>query len=168
MDVMDVLRINLHVAHDAFMGTVSDLTQEMIDWLPPGIAHPIGERYLHCVVAEDWLVHGISKGGAPLFTSTWKVFDNFNLGASSLEARAMKVDLNQVAEYARAVFPASEEYLNSLPASEAERIYDMSAVGYGNVPAPAWWSTFVIGHIHDIMGEISALKGCQGAKGYPY
>jgi hypothetical protein len=28
--------------------------------------------------------------------------------------------------------------------------------------------SFIIGHINNHSGEISALKGCQGIKGYPW
>lgn len=171
MNTLELLQINLHVAHDSFARTAADLTQEMCDWLPPGEAHPIGERYAHTVAAEDWLVNGMSRGQAPWFSSSWKGktgFDQINLGATSAEAKAMRVVLPQLHEYARAVFADTEAYLKSLDEREIQRVYDMSSVGYGRVPAPVWWSSFIIGHLHDVMGEISCLKGCQGFKGYPF
>ena len=172
MNTLELLRINLHGAHDQFANTVADVTQDMADWVPPGLAHPIGERYAHAVGAEDWLVNSISRGGAPWFATTWAGKTGFGkltlAGITSEEARVFRADLNALNEYASAVFAASEEFLNSADAAEMERIYDMSAVGYGVLPAPIWWSAFIIDHLHDVMGEISALKGSQGFKGYPF
>jgi len=171
MKTIELLRINMFVAHDTFSKTVSDVTQEMADWSPPGLAHPIGERYAHAAAAEDWIVNSMSRGSEPWFATSWAGktgFGEINLGMSAEEAKAFHVDLNALREYAAAVFADTEVYLNSLDDTEIERMYDMTMVGYGSVPAPVWWSTFVIGHLHDIMGEISALKGCLGKKGYPF
>lgn len=171
MNVIDLLRVNFHVAHDAFSNTVADVTQDMMDWVPPGVAHPIGERYAHVVAAEDWLINDIARGGTPWFASTWAGktgFGAIDLGAGAEQARAFRAEVNALREYEHAVFSANEEYLNQLDPAEMERVFDMSMVGLPQVPAPAWWSTFIIGHLHDVMGEISALKGCLGYKGYPY
>lgn len=175
MNALDLIQINLHVAHDQFSQTVADVTQEMADWVPPGVAHPIGERYAHTVAAEDWLVNSIAQGGAPWFVSTWAGKTGFGKSGemrfdmTAEQARAFRVDdLNALREYEKAVFSATEAYVGGLTEADMERILDMSSVGIPQVPAPAWWSSFVIGHLHDLMGEISALKGCLGKKGYPF
>lgn len=171
METLELLRINLHSAHDAFLGTAADLTQAMLDWVPPGLAHPIGERYAHLAVSEDWLIHGVAQGDKPWFMSSWRErlgLGHFNVGMSSEQARAIHVELAPVLEYTRAVFADTEAYLDTLTPADVDRVIDMSAVGYGSVAFPVWLSTYIIGHAHDIMGEISALKGCQGARGYPF
>lgn len=175
MTALELVRINLHVAHDSFSKTTADVTKEMADWLPPGIANPLGERYAHTVAAEDWLVHGIAQGGAPWSASTWAGKTGYGetselkIGGTTEEARAFRIDdIDALREYEKAVFASSEEYLNSLDDAAMERIFDMSFAGLPQVPAPAWWSTFIIGHLRDLMGEISILKGCLGAKGYPF
>jgi hypothetical protein len=171
MNTIELLRINLHVAHDAFSRTVADVTQEMADWIPPGIAHPLGERYAHAVAAEDWLVNGMARGEPPWFASTWAGrtgFDTIDFGASNEQYRAFRADISALREYERAVFASTADYLNSLSDVDMDRVFDMSQMGYGQVPAPAWWSSFIIGHVHDLMGEISILKGCLGVKGYPF
>lgn len=172
MNTIGLLRVSLFVAHDSFSKTVADVTQEMADWLPPGIAHPIGERYAHAIAAEDWLVHGIAQGGAPWFATEWAGktgFGAIDFSAGAEQARAFRVeDLNALREYEDTVFRSTEEYMDILDASEMKRVFDMSMVGMPRVPAPVWWSTFIIGHLHDVMGEISILKGCLGVKGYPF
>lgn len=175
MTALELIRINLNAAHDQFSETVADVTQEMADWLPPGVMHPIGERYAHTIGAEDWLVHSIVQGGAPWFVSTWAGRTGFGKTSelrfdfTAEQARAFHVDdLSALHEYERAVFASTREYLASIDESAMERGFDMPKAGLHQIPAPAWWSGFVIGHLHDLMGEISALKGCLGAKGYPF
>jgi hypothetical protein len=175
MNTLDLLKTNLHVAHYAFSGTMADVTQAMADWVPPGVALPIGERWAHTIAAEDWLVHQIAQGGEPWLATSWAGKSGFGtatpykFGFSTEEARTFRVDdLAAVREYEKAVFSSSEEYLTSLDEQALEREFDMSFAGMGKYPAPVWWSTFIIGHLHDVMGEISVLKGCLGYKGYPF
>lgn len=175
MNTLELLKVNLFVAHDSFAKTTADITQEMADWVPPGMAHPIGERFAHAVAAEDWMIHSIAQGGAPWFASSWAGKAGFG-NASQLtftytteQARAFRIDdVNALREYQNAIFADSAGYLSNLDGAAMERMIDMTAIGYGKVPAPVWWSTFVIGHVHDLMGEISILKGCLGLKGYPF
>lgn len=170
-----MLEINLETAHDAFLKTVADVTPEMAQWLPPGIMHPIGERYAHLAMAEDMLVNSIARGGEPLFMSTWAgrtgfVPDPMMLMVLTPEmARAFRVDdLNALGEYTRAVFAETQEFIRSVDDARWASSVDMSIVGFGQVPFPVWFSSFVVGHAHDVLGEISALKGCLGVKGYPF
>jgi hypothetical protein len=171
MNTHELLKINLFVAHDVFSKTVADVTQEMADWMPPGVALPIGERIAHTIAAEDMMINRIARGGDTWYTTTWA--DKSGLGAFDLFAdteakRAFRADVNALREYQNAVFSETQAYLDGLSEGDMDRVFDMSFAGYGEVPAPAWWSAFVIGHLHDVMGEISALKGCLGVKGYPF
>lgn len=175
MNLQQLLAINLETAHDAFTKTVADVTPEMAQWLPPGIMHPIGERYAHLVMAEDMLVNSIARGGEPLFMSTWAGRTGFVpdlmmlMTLTSEMARAFRVDdLNALGVYTRAVFAETQEFIRSVDDTRLASSVDMSIVGYGQVPFPIWFSTFIVGHVHDVMGEISALKGCFGVKGYPF
>jgi hypothetical protein len=175
MELRQVLAINLETAHDAFLKTMADVTPEMARWLPPGIMHPIGERYAHVVMAEDYLVNGIARGGEPLFLSEWAGRTGFNadpmllMTLTSEIARQVRVDdLNGLGEYTRAVFANTQDFINRADDALLNSSVDMSIVGYGQVPFPIWFSAFVVGHLHDVMGEISALKGCLGVKGYPF
>lgn len=175
MELGQVLAINLQTAHDAFVKTLADVTQEMADWMPPGVMHPLGERYAHTVMAEDLLIHSFAKGDAPLFMSAWAGRTGFPAtmdmmtSQTSEAARAFHVDdLNALGEYMRAVFADSEAFINGADQTRLDGNVDMSILGYGMVPFPVWFSIFVVGHVHDLTGEISALKGMQGYKGYPF
>ena len=54
----------------------------------------------------------------------------------------------------------TQEQADWLPAGKASPIGDLNQ---GQI-----LELFIIGHIHNHSGEISALKGCQGLKGYPW
>lgn len=175
MDLKQLLAINLETAHDAFSRTVADVTPEMAHWQPPGIMHPIAERYAHLVMSEDFLINGIALGGAPLFMSEWMgrtgfIADPMMLQALTSEAaRAFRVDdLHALGEYMRTVFAGTQEFINGADDTRLVSTVDMSIIGYGSVPFPVWFSAFVVAHARDLMGEISALKGMQGFKGYPF
>src|SRR4051794_844006 len=52
-------------------GTMSDVTQAQADFVPPGIANPLGATYAHVLWSEDTVVQGMFRQAAPLFASTW-------------------------------------------------------------------------------------------------
>jgi len=171
MDALSFARTALKNAHQAFKGTIADITTEDAHFLPPGTAHPIGARYAHLVIAEDSQIHMMLQSKLRLFETTFKDKTGISeaMFRQSLEwARAVKIDLPALAQYTDAVFAESEKYLNALTDADLARSIDLSAAGYGQVPLPIFLSDFMIGHCHDVMGEISAVKGLLGKKGYPF
>ena len=59
-------------------------------------------------------------------------------------------------------------FIDSAGEDTLGRIVDMSFVGLGQLPLPIMFSIFVTGHLNNLCGEISALKGTVGLKGYPF
>ena len=51
--------------------------------------------------------------------------------------------------------------------ADLERELDLSAVGFGTRKLGWMLNLLVLNHIGTETGEISVLKGIQGAKGYP-
>jgi hypothetical protein len=82
--------------------------------------------------------------------------------------KEVKVDMKQMREYAKALYSASEEYVASLADKDLSREVDMSMFGMGKRKLGTVLGGLIIGHARDIMGEISAIKGIQGLKGYPF
>ncbi len=175
MDLKQLLTTNLEMTHDAFRKTVADVTPEIAHWLPPGVMHPIAERYAHLVMAEDYLLNVMARGGQALFMDAWAGRTGFTADPTMLVAltaegaRAFRVDdLNALSAYMQAVFAETQKFIRDADDATLNGSVDMSAIGYGQMPFPIWFSTFIVGHAHDVMGEISALKGVQGVKGYPF
>lgn len=171
MNTIPLIREQLKIAHQWFEGTMAGVTQEQAHWQPPGMAHPIGSRYAHAVVAEDVMVNVLIQGGAPLYATTWAGKSGISDPQfySTLEwARSVQVDLDTARRYAQAVYESTDAYLATLKDEELDRVIDMSEQGMGEWSLGAFLITFVLGHFRDIMGEVSALKGVQGLQGYPF
>jgi hypothetical protein len=148
-----------------------DLTQEQADWTPPGIANPIGATYWHTIEGADYIVHKWMAGQTPLCESAgWKEKVLLVPGPESEtmtleQMQAIRVDLPALHQYAEATAEALQAWLGSLCAEDLERKLQSPI---GELSVGQMLETFVIWHINAHCGEISALKGCLGVKGYPF
>jgi len=171
MNTVELTQYSLGNAFGILGQVTADLTQEQADWTPPGIANPIGALYWHTVRSVDQIVHGWGMGQSPLSQRTgWQEKVLLTSGAeveegSLAQMRAIRVDLPALHEYAKAVAESVQGWLASLTPEDLERRIDTPI---GESSLGQMLETFVIWHINAHCGEISALKGCQGAKGYPF
>lgn len=173
------MRDALQQAHGFLEAVMQDVTAEQAHWLPAGKALPVGAQYAHILIGEDGFVSGVLRGAAPLFASTW----TGRLGVSELPpppapgqpgmppwdrwARSVRVDFAMLRQYGEAVYVASDEYLASLTDSDLTRVIDLSFAGLGQQTLAWALAAGVVGHTWSHLGEISSLKGLQGARGYP-
>jgi hypothetical protein len=169
MNTVELLNYSLGNALDILGQVTADLTQEQADWCPPGIANPIGGLYWHTMSSIDQVVNAWCRGQAPLYEQgDWQ---HNILGdtaeyckAETLEQmRAVRVDLPRLREYTKTVAGATQGWLASLQPGDVEQVVDTPI---GQLSLGQLLETFVIWHINAHCGEISALKGCQGARGY--
>lgn len=174
--IVSLLRQQVQDAHQFLEATVTGVTAEQAQWQPPGNAHPIGASYVHAIMAEDIVVNVALKGGAPLFATTWAGKTGFSEpmpmpGPDWQEyaqwTRRVRVDLPAMQGYTQAVYAATADYLSSLAPEDLEQVIDLSTIGIGKVTRAWVFSRLVIGHADNLCGEISCLKGLQGAQGYP-
>lgn len=173
MNTIQLIRDQINTAHDWLEGTMADVTPTMANFVPPGQAHSVGTRYAHAIVAEDTMTHAMLQSGAPLYTTTLAgktgVADPAKAFESPLEwSRKEKVDIDALKSYAQAVYKATDDYVSKLKDSDLDKEVDLTQVGFGKWSQGAFLITFLMGHARDLMGEISAIKGVQGAKGYPF
>lgn len=176
MDVVAALREQLGSAHWLLEETMNSVTPEVFHWRPQGSAVSIADNYLHTVVGEDQTVHALLQGK----TARLAALDPARTGLSSLPAAAhgstewaewiatVKVDLGAFRKSAADVYVATDAYINDLSAGDLARPVDLAGYGLG-VQSLNWaLYNFLIGHIAQHTGEISALKGFQGLQGYPF
>ena len=71
MNALSYIRMEIEWAHQLLALTMADVTPEMAQAIPPGIANPLGSIFAHALLAEDGVINGLLKQGAPLFASTW-------------------------------------------------------------------------------------------------
>jgi hypothetical protein len=171
MDAIAFIRQEIGWAHELLESVIQDVTQEQAEWTPPGNANPLGATYAHAVCAEDAIVQGLLIGQPALFESSWEGKSGVSepqLFSNPEWARRVEVDLTGAREYAQAVYAATNEQLDGMDPADLEKIIDLSGQGFGE-QSVAWVLTaLVISHLNNMVGEISVLKGLQGAKGYPW
>ena len=171
MNTVQLLQYSLGNAFGILGQVTGDLTQEQADWVPPGIANPIGATYWHTVVGADVIVHKWCAGQAPISESAgWREKVLLASGpegeGETLEHMlSIRVDVAALHEYAQAVAEATQGWLASLSPEDLERRLESPI---GELSLGELLESFVIWHINAHCGEISALKGCQGVKGYPF
>lgn len=173
MNTVELTQYALSNAFDILGQVVADLTQEQADWIPPGIANPIGALYWHTISGADEVVHQWCRGQEPLYQKdgwqekvlTVSVPEPEHGGDYLTYMRTIRVDIAALHAYTKAVAAAIQAWLASLAPEDLERKLNTPI---GELNLAQMLETFVIWHINAHCGEISALKGCQGARGYPF
>jgi len=151
------------------------VTQAAVEFAERHMANLIGwalapAARLH-LLAEDAIIHMFLKGEPPLFESTWAGRTGASLPqmrATTEWVHAVRVDVPTVHAYARAVADSAEMMVAWLSADDLARTLDLSAQGLGHRTVSWIFNALIIGHLNNMAGEISCLKGLQGAKGYPF
>jgi hypothetical protein len=171
MNAIDLLKYAVGNAFGILGQVTADLTQEQADWVPPGIANPIGATCWHTVSGADLIVHKWCAGQAPIFESAdWREKVLLATGPEPEgETRehllSIQVDLPALHAYTEAVAEAVQAWLSTQSPEDLDRKIETP---YGEYNLGGLLELFVLWHINAHCGEIAALKGCQGAKGYPF
>jgi DinB superfamily len=165
-------------ARQVLDGTMADVTQAQADYIPPGIANPLGATYAHVVVTEDMVVQGMFKAGAPLFASSWAgrtgLSEPMPMPGPETWAdygpwtRRVKIDLAALRQYAVAVAAETDAWIASLTDADLDRPVDLTGVGLGQHTLGTAIALLIANHFGTETGEIAVLKGIQGARGYPF
>lgn len=152
--------------------TMADVTSDVAHFTDTGKALPVGAAYAHAVISEDVIVATMLAHTTPLSV------DNSLTGLSiplpsqaewdkhDAWARSVKVDLVKLKEFAQKVYQATDAYFASLKEEDLDKEMDLGGMGKQTVEFVI--SNFVILHIANLTGEVSAAKGFQGKKGYPF
>jgi hypothetical protein len=173
------IREGAQLGHWLLDGTMADVTNEQAHYAPPGRANPIGATFAHLVCSEDMIVNGMLQQRPPLAASSHA--DKLGLSepmpmpgtpgwseAYAAWARRVRVDLPAVKAYAAAVYEATDGYLAGLSDTDLDQELDLTGAGFGKQKLGWVLNLLVLNHIGTETGEISALKGIQGARGYPF
>lgn len=174
MNAVELLKSQIQMSHTFLDGTFADVTKEQADALPGGKAHPIGATYAHLLLAEDVILSMMVRGTQPLVMGEYAG----KSGASepppmqgSAEdtfawANRVKVDLFQAKDYGQAVMKNTLAWVDSLSETDLDR--ELEPPGFGKQTVASMISLAAIVHVSNHCGDISALKGLQGTKGYPF
>jgi hypothetical protein len=174
MNTVELLQLALDNAWEILGQVCADLTPEQADWTPPGCANPIGSMYWHTVSGADEVVYRWILKQEPLHQR--EGWDGRVLAVTAPEPQqageayreymcALRVRLPALHEYARAVAADLKRWLGTLTPADLERTVQTPI---GEHTMADVLEVFIIWHINAHCGEISALKGCQGYRGYPF
>ena len=110
------------------------------------------------------------KGSAPLSATTLsnkvrvsELPPKDDVAAWSQWARLVRVDLDGLRAYGEAVQTSVDQLITSLTDTDLSRTVETP---FGSSTVLFLVTSALIGHTRDHTGEISCLKGLQGAKGY--
>lgn len=166
----------LDTAHEVLNGTFTGTSSEAMH-AEANKALPIGASFGHAVFSEDNFV-SMQMGIAPLFMGEFKEKTGFsapmpapgeNWESAHLNwAKSVKVDEKLAMEYAKAVQAKTRAWLIGMNDEDLYKEVDFSSWGMGMKPMSWAIGMVIIGHAHNLAGEISALKGVNGLKGYPF
>ncbi len=168
MDVRDYIRLQIEVAHRSCDGIISDLTDDLLNWVPPGQANTVSATLAHILGGEDRFIHvllqdkpriwdaqgwseKIGVAGPPRPGSGWEDFKGLRLSMDAFRA------------YGEAVRAGTRAYLENLESEDLERKVNFA----GSDRSVAEVLAMLVNHMIEHSGEIAALKGIQGAKGLP-
>jgi hypothetical protein len=166
-----ILKAALQYAHRQVLeGTMADVDDDLANRPSGSLANPIGAAYAHLVLSEDAILNGILKGGTPLSAGSWAgrtgVDKPMSFEGDMKEwYHSVKVDLSTLRQYAQVVFASSEEFIGSASDEELAREMEIFTM---KMPLAVAFEIFVTGHCNSLAGEISAMKGTFGRKGYPF
>lgn len=172
MNAVQLLREQLQSVHYTQEATLEGVTKKVANFRKTGKAIPVGAAYAHSVLAEDMIVAGMLANKKPLATKDAKTGVSIPMPSQQEWDKheewykTVAVDLSVLKKFAKDVYKATDDYLATLKDEDLDRQIDVPGMGKQNL---AWLiSNFVILHIANLTGEISAAKGIQGLKGYPF
>jgi len=165
-DVRSTLREQMQTLHSTLEAAVGDCPAGSVAQKPPGSTiNSIGAIYAHTVFGEDGMLNGLMRGRTPVyFAGGWAEKIGIEMPQGSMEPDwNVSLDLDLFRKYAREVYDATYDYLDTITDEEFEKTVD---AGFAPpMPARSFVANILAWHVATHQGEISALKGVQGLNG---
>lgn len=164
MDALTLLRDQSKWTNDILSQVVADLTDGQATWRAPGSTiQPIAPIFLHVYHNEDRAVH---RGlGRPTVFESQGWAEKLGYRPDEPWLPLGKVDAAALRAYAAAVHAATTDYLDRLQPDDLTRVVESHR---GPRSVAALLSLLLVTHKASHMGEIAALLGSQGVKGFPF
>lgn len=175
--VTHVLTGAIKQAHWLINAIFEDVDDELANRPVEGKANPLGTAYAHVVIAEDGIVHGMLQGLPPLMATDFAGRTGVDLpmpapggpeGDLGEWFKTAKVDTAALRTYAAAVFEETERFISETDDTTLDKPIDLSFAGLGVKPLTEVFTLLVVEHCDNFSGELSAIKGTFGLKGYPF
>lgn len=172
MTALELIKEQMKSVHELMESTVSGSSDEVIHFSETKKALPVGVAYAHAVISEDVIVSTMLVKSTPLSSDNSKT--GLSIPMTSFSewdkyeewVKSVKIDLAKLQVFAKEVYAATDKYLLTLSDSDLEKEIDTG--GMGTHTLSHLLTNFVILHNASLTGEVSAAKGFQGQKGYPF
>lgn len=151
--------------------TVDGMTNDQFNFQPGGTAMSAGSNYLRHISELDGVINGKVRHSQPLMAGDWAATIGPSLppqdGDKATWAQTTSFDVDSARGYGQAVYQSIDDYLAGCSDGDLDAPVDLSDWGYGEKPNSYLFDLMLVdGAAHT--GEISAVKGVQGLKGYPF
>ncbi len=169
MDLKQFIDYQMGVSRRYVDATMQDLTEELVNWTPPGSANSIGVTLLHIAAGEDFVINRVVQGKPSLWEAGgWgqKVGTAAPpVGPGSWEeVKAAHLALAPLQAYIQEARAATDAYLANITPDAFDR-----KVNFVHQDRPVGEVlAMTITHASHHAGEIAALKGVQGCPGLPF
>jgi uncharacterized damage-inducible protein DinB len=165
MDALALLRDQAMTTDSLLTQVVANLTAEQALWHPEGsTANPIAATFMHITFGEDRTVQHRCQGQPTVFEAGgWRARIGFDPNAPW--APASSVDPDALRAYAAEVRSVTKQFLDEVQPADLERELEGPR---GRRPMIAVLSLMLVIHKASHTGEIAALLGSQGVRGFPF
>jgi len=167
MEIRDLLIDGIEQLGDWTDNAIKDLSDEQVNWLPPGNTLSIGFNAWHVFRTADNITNFVMQRKSPIWVEGAH-YEKFGLpkvdqgtGMGMEDARAVQIsDPAALREYGQAVVKDCAQYLKTVPEEVLQEIQMIKPLG----EMPRWkvFRQVIMTHGFMHLGEINALKGQQG------
>ena len=151
-------------------GTMAGISDDLAHDDPSGLVSPIGAQAAHVVTGMDFFLVSLAIGKDALLMSSFADKSGISepppMGGDWTKwGTNVKVDLSALHSYANAVFAEIDSYLGSITDEDLQEKKDFGGAGEQTIE---WAFNIIMLNTYSHVGEISAIKGMNGLKGYPF
>ncbi len=163
MNTIDYIQRQFDAMRRQIINTLTGLTDEQINWAPPGKANKISAIFLHAASGEDRFVQTLAQGKPTLWESQdWAARIGVPITPSGRggwdETSQATLQIAHLMAYQEAVALATNTYLATLGPDDLDRKVEM----FNGERPLADLLVMLVSHVTGHIGEIAALKGVQG------
>jgi hypothetical protein len=169
--ILDFIRDSIRQQHEGWEKAISDLTMSQLHYRPDGQGNHIGFIVWHYVRTEDNIVQFIFQNRQPTVWLAGGYDQTFGLprtsqgtGMSPAEAAQMRLPaIDQWLTYQRAVWQATDAWLNAIAEADLER--QVRIMPFGDISVLTGIRMPIINHGFAHLGQVQHLRAVQGLKG---
>lgn len=172
MNSIQLLQEQFKDAHQALEATMADVSHDTAHFRELGKALPVGAAYAHAILSEDVMLSNLLAHKETLFKTPESVGvseampDMQHWDQHAMWAQNVQIDMPKFKEFAKKVYTATDEYISSLKEDDLDKEIDDAL--FGKHTLAFFITNILLLHIANLTGEVSAVKGLQGLKGYPF